>query len=42
MMGDLSVEYGVDERGMIIGGGLWNLGIKLVKNVGFFFFKVSI
>lgn len=41
-MGDPSAEYGVDERGMTIGGGPWNSGIKLAKNVGFSFPKVSI
>ncbi|OXG43921.1 CMGC/RCK protein kinase [Cryptococcus neoformans] len=38
-MGDPSAEYGVDERGMTIGGGPWNSGIKLAKNVGFSFPK---
>ncbi|OCF37645.1 CMGC/RCK protein kinase [Kwoniella heveanensis BCC8398] len=38
-MGDPSAEYGVDERGMTIGGGSWNSGIKLAKNVGFSFPK---
>ncbi|KIR38780.1 CMGC/RCK protein kinase [Cryptococcus deuterogattii 99/473] len=36
-MGDPSSEYGVDERGMTVGGGPWNSGIKLAKNVGFSF-----
>ncbi|WVN89109.1 uncharacterized protein L203_104325 [Cryptococcus depauperatus CBS 7841] len=38
-LGDPSSEYGVDERGMTIGGGPWNSGIKLAKNVGFSFPK---
>nr|XP_019015111.1 CMGC/RCK/MAK protein kinase [Kwoniella pini CBS 10737]OCF53892.1 CMGC/RCK/MAK protein kinase [Kwoniella pini CBS 10737] len=38
-MGEPSGEYGVDERGQIIGGGPWNSGIKLAKNVGFSFPK---
>ncbi|WVF70293.1 hypothetical protein IAT40_005082 [Kwoniella sp. CBS 6097] len=39
IMGDPSADYGVDERGMPIGGGSWNSGIKLAKNVGFSFPK---
>ncbi|WWC58778.1 uncharacterized protein I303_101322 [Kwoniella dejecticola CBS 10117] len=38
-MGEPSGDYGVDERGQIIGGGPWNSGIKLAKNVGFSFPK---
>ncbi|KAK8866104.1 hypothetical protein IAR55_001255 [Kwoniella newhampshirensis] len=38
-MGDPSAEYGADERGRPIGGGSWNSGIKLAKNVGFSFPK---
>ncbi|WWD17691.1 hypothetical protein CI109_102132 [Kwoniella shandongensis] len=38
-MGDPSADYGVDERGKTIGGGSWNSGIKLAKNVGFSFPK---
>jgi len=40
-LGDPSAEYGMDERGRTIGGGSWNSGIKLAKNVGFSFPKVS-
>jgi meiosis induction protein kinase IME2/SME1 len=40
-LGDPSAEYGVDDRGRTIGGGSWNTGIKLAKNVGFSFPKVS-
>lgn len=40
-LGDPSAGYGVDERGRTIGGGSWNSGIKLAKNVGFSFPKVS-
>ncbi|WWC86427.1 uncharacterized protein L201_001304 [Kwoniella dendrophila CBS 6074] len=38
-MGEPGGEYGTDERGKIIGGGPWNSGIKLAKNVGFSFPK---
>ncbi|WVQ82745.1 hypothetical protein IAT38_004877 [Cryptococcus sp. DSM 104549] len=38
-MGDPSADYGTDERGMVVGGGQWNSGIKLAKNVGFSFPK---
>ncbi|WVR06050.1 hypothetical protein IAU60_003078 [Kwoniella sp. DSM 27419] len=38
-MGDPSSGYGVDKRGKTIGGGSWNTGIKLAKNVGFSFPK---
>ena len=41
ILGDPSTEYGVDDRGRTIGGGSWNSGIKLAKNVGFSFPKVS-
>ncbi len=40
-LGDPSPDYGVDERGRTIGGGSWHSGIKLAKNVGFSFPKVS-
>jgi meiosis induction protein kinase IME2/SME1 len=40
ILGDPSPAYGVDERGKIIGGGTWNTGVKLAKNVGFSFPKV--
>lgn len=40
-LGDPSSEYGQDERGRIIGGGPWNTGIKLAKNVGFSFPKLT-
>ncbi|WRT64328.1 uncharacterized protein IL334_001260 [Kwoniella shivajii] len=38
-MGEPSGEYGMDERSQTIGGGPWNSGIKLAKNVGFSFPK---
>ncbi|KAK4685792.1 meiosis induction protein kinase IME2/SME1, partial [Tremellales sp. Uapishka_1] len=38
-LGDPSPDYGVDERGRTVGGGSWNSGIKLAKNVGFSFPK---
>ena len=41
VLGDPSPDYGVDERGRTIGGGTWNTGVKLAKNVGFSFPKVS-
>jgi serine/threonine protein kinase len=41
-LGDPSVDHGIDERGRAIGGGSWNTGIKLAKNVGFSFPKVSL
>lgn len=40
-LGDPNAEYGVDERNRPIGGGSWNTGIKLAKNVGFSFPKVN-
>lgn len=40
-LGDPSPDYGIDERGKVIGGGPWNTGIKLAKNVGFSFPKVG-
>ena len=40
-LGDPSSEYGIDTRGRTNGGGPWNSGIKLAKNVGFSFPKVS-
>ncbi|ORX37406.1 hypothetical protein BD324DRAFT_656473 [Kockovaella imperatae] len=38
-LGDPSTDYGVDERGKVIGGGAWVSGVKLAKNVGFAFPK---
>lgn len=38
-LGDPSASHGQDERGRQIGGGPWNTGIKLAKNVGFSFPK---
>ena len=40
-LGDPSGDYGTDERDKTIGGGAWVSGIKLAKNVGFSFPKVS-
>lgn len=40
-LGDPSTDYGLDERGRTVGGGIWVSGIKLAKNVGFSFPKVS-
>ena len=40
-LGDPSSEYGSDDRKRTIGGGAWVSGIKLAKNVGFSFPKVS-
>lgn len=40
-LGDPGTDYGVDERGKAIGGGVWLSGVKLAKNVGFSFPKVS-
>jgi serine/threonine protein kinase len=40
-LGDPSPDYGIDERGRVVGGGPWNTGIKLAKNVGFSFPKVG-
>ena len=42
IMGDPTTDYGVDERGRTIGGGAWVSGVKLAKNVGFSFPKVSL
>jgi meiosis induction protein kinase IME2/SME1 len=39
ILGDPSPSYGVDERGRVKGGGTWNTGVKLAKNVGFSFPK---
>jgi serine/threonine protein kinase len=41
ILGDPSAEYGHDERGLRRGGGEWNRGLKLAKNVGYGFPKVS-
>ncbi|KAL7419283.1 Serine/threonine protein kinase [Cryptotrichosporon argae] len=38
-LGDPTPDYGTDERGRLHGGGQWNSGIKLAKNVGFSFPK---
>lgn len=40
-LGDPTDEYGVDNRGKMVGGGKWNKGIKMAKAVGFAFPKVS-
>lgn len=40
-LGDPSADYGFDDRGRTVGGGSWNSGIKLAKNVGFSFPRVS-
>lgn len=42
ILGDPSPAYGVDDRGMVIGGGTWNTGVKLAKRVGFAFPKVRL
>ena len=41
VLGDPSTEYGIDERGRVKGGGNWVRGIKMAKDVGFAFPKVS-
>ncbi|SCV68827.1 BQ2448_948 [Microbotryum intermedium] len=41
VLGDPSTDYGVDERGRTRGGGLWPRGVKMAKDVGFAFSKVS-
>lgn len=38
-LGDPSTDYGYDERGRAVGGGVWTSGVKLAKNVGFSFPK---
>jgi len=40
-LGDPNPAYGVDDRGRLIGGGVWNTGIKLAKAVSFRFPQVS-
>jgi serine/threonine protein kinase len=40
-LGDPCSDYGVDETGRMVGGGVWNSGIKLAKKVGFSFPKVG-
>lgn len=40
-LGDPATDYGVDERGKVVGGGVWLSGVKLAKNVGFSFPKVG-
>ena len=41
LMGDPSNEYGLDERGRTRGGGAWDRGIKMAKQVGFSFPKIA-
>ena len=41
VLGDPSPEYGVDERRRVKGGGSWTRGVKMAKEVGFAFPKVS-
>ena len=41
VLGDPSPEYGVDERSRVRGGGPWTRGVKMAKEVGFAFPKVS-
>ncbi|GAA6059067.1 hypothetical protein JCM10212_002038 [Sporobolomyces blumeae] len=41
VLGDPSLEYGVDERGRTNGGGNWTRGIKMAKDVGFAFPKIA-
>ncbi|KAF8489606.1 kinase-like domain-containing protein [Gautieria morchelliformis] len=36
-LGDPNHNYGVDERGRLIGGGLWMKGVQMAKQVGFKF-----
>lgn len=40
LLGDPVESYGVDQRGMPIGGGKWPRGVKMARNVGFSFPKV--
>lgn len=40
VLGDPNHEYGVDERGRRIGGGLWKRGVQMAKRVGFKFPEV--
>lgn len=42
ILGDPSPAYGVDERGMARGGGDWARGVKLARDCGFAFPKVSL
>lgn len=37
LMGDPIYDYGVDERGKVIGGGKWEMGIIMAGTVGFIF-----
>ncbi|ETW87203.1 hypothetical protein HETIRDRAFT_235743, partial [Heterobasidion irregulare TC 32-1] len=41
ILGDPSDEYGKDARGKAIGGGKWSKGIKMAKNVGLTFKKIT-
>jgi len=41
VLGNPSSEYGVDERGRVIGGGKWSRGIRMAKAVSYNFKKVS-
>lgn len=40
VLGDPSHDYGVNERGRLVGGGQWMRGVKMAKQVGFTFPKV--
>ncbi|EIW72565.1 hypothetical protein TREMEDRAFT_25947, partial [Tremella mesenterica DSM 1558] len=42
ILGDPGTDYGVDERGRRIGGGVWNTGVKRAKADGFSYPKVSL
>lgn len=41
VLGDPSPEYGVDDVGNVVGGGAWEKGVQMAKEVGFAFPKVS-
>lgn len=41
ILGDPCADYGKDKRGAPVGGGQWLRGIKMAKDVGFAFPKVS-
>jgi serine/threonine protein kinase len=41
VLGDPNHDYGVDERGRRMGGGLWMRGVQMAKQVGFKFPEVS-
>ncbi|RXK39235.1 CMGC/RCK/MAK protein kinase [Tremella mesenterica] len=41
ILGDPGTDYGVDERGRRIGGGVWNTGVKRAKADGFSYPKIT-